>query len=92
MAKRRVRFRVMGRVQGVAFRASAVDEAERLGVNGWVRNRPTGEVEGEAEGPATRVDAFVAWCREGPRGARVDVCDVRDEEFVGDLKGFEIRR
>jgi acylphosphatase len=92
MAKRRVRFRVAGRVQGVAFRASAVDEAERLGVNGWVRNRATGDVEGEAEGPATLVDAFVAWCREGPRGARVEVCDVRDEEYLGDLKGFEIRR
>ena len=92
MAKRRVKFRVAGRVQGVAFRASAVDEAERLAVNGWVRNRASGDVEGEVEGPATAVDAFVAWCREGPRGARVDVCDVRDEEYLGDLKGFEIRR
>jgi acylphosphatase len=90
--KRRVRFRASGRVQGVAFRASAQDEAERLGVNGWIRNRSSGEVEGEAEGTATAVDAFVAWCAHGPRGARVDLCDVRDEVYVGDLEGFEIRR
>jgi acylphosphatase len=76
----------------VAFRASAMDEAERLAVNGWIRNRASGDVEGEAEGEATAVDAFVAWCREGPRGARVEICDVRDEEYIGDLKAFEIRR
>jgi acylphosphatase len=91
-AKRRVKFRMAGRVQGVAFRASALDEAERLGISGWIRNRPTGEVEGEAEGDATLVDAFVAWCKDGPRGARVDHCDVQDEEYVGNLRGFEIRR
>jgi acylphosphatase len=90
--KRRVKFRVAGRVQGVAFRASAADEAERLGVSGWVRNTENGDVEGEAEGPATAVDAFVAWCAHGPRGARVAGCDVRDEEYRGDLTRFEIRR
>jgi acylphosphatase len=90
--KRRVSFRASGRVQGVGFRAWAQDEAERLGVNGWIRNRSNGEVEGVAEGPATSVDAFVAWCAHGPRGARVEGCEVRDEVYVGDLMGFEIRR
>ncbi len=90
--KRRVKFRVGGRVQGVAFRASAQDEAERLGVHGWVRNRVNGEVEGEAEGEASLVDAFVAWCNQGPPGARVDFCEVVDEEYAGDFGRFEIRR
>jgi acylphosphatase len=90
--KRRVRFRVTGRVQGVAFRASAQDEAERLRVSGWIRNRPTGDVEGVAEGDASAVDAFVAWCGQGPAGARVDMCYADDEEFVGEFVQFEVRR
>jgi acylphosphatase len=90
--KRRVKFRVIGRVQGVAFRASAQDEAERLGVHGWIRNRPSGDVEGEAEGEASLVDAFVAWCGQGPPGARVDFCEVADQEYAAEFKRFEIRR
>jgi acylphosphatase len=90
--KRRVQFRVTGRVQGVAFRATAQDEAERLEVRGWVRNTTGGQVVGVAEGEATAVDAFVAWCGHGPPGARVELCQTVDEEYVGDLKRFEIRR
>jgi acylphosphatase len=66
---------VVGRVQGVAFRAYAVDEASRLGLDGWVRNRPDGTVEARAEGTSEAVEAFVAWCRHGPPAARVE--DVR---------------
>jgi acylphosphatase len=66
---------VHGRVQGVWFRGSMQDEAERLGVAGWVRNRPDGTVEAELEGAREAVDALVAWAHRGPRGARVT--DVR---------------
>jgi acylphosphatase len=90
--KRRVSFKVRGRVQGVAYRASAREEAERLGVVGWVRNRPSGEVEGVVEGEASAVDAFLAWCADGPPGARVDQCDTEDQTFRGDFERFEIRR
>jgi acylphosphatase len=95
--KRRVRFRVGGRVQGVGFRASAKDEAERLRVFGWIRNLPYrmgagGEVEGVAEGEASSVDAFVAWCHQGPMGARVEFCNVVDENLDGEFQKFEIRR
>jgi len=68
---------VSGRVQGVFFRASALEEAQRLGLTGWVRNLPDGGVESVAEGPREAVEAFVAWCHEGPPSARVD--DVRVE-------------
>lgn len=68
---------VTGRVQGVFYRASALEEAQRLGLTGWVRNLPDGGVEAVAEGPREAVEGFVAWCREGPPAARVD--DVRVE-------------
>ena len=90
--KRRVRFRVVGRVQGVAYRASAVDAAAELGVVGWVRNLTSGDVEGVAQGQASAVDSFLAWAAKGPPGARVDRIQTVDEEIAEDLKKFEIRR
>jgi acylphosphatase len=62
---------VTGRVQGVGYRAATAAEARRLGLAGWVRNRPDGAVELEAEGPADAVAALLAWCRVGPPSAKV---------------------
>lgn len=90
--QRRVRFRVSGRVQGVAYRASAVDAALENGVVGWVRNLPTGDVDGVAQGEASAVDGFLAWAAKGPPGARVDRLTTSDEEVADDLGRFEIRR
>ena len=90
--KRRVRFRVSGRVQGVAYRASAMDAAVHAGLVGWVRNLTNGDVEGMVQGEATAVDTFLAWAARGPAGARVDRIHVNDEEVDDDLKRFEIRR
>jgi len=90
--KRRVQFKVSGRVQGVAYRATARDEAIKLGITGWIRNQETGTVVGEAEGEASAVDAFLAWCKKGPAGARVDEIDVDDATFYGMSTKFEIRR
>jgi acylphosphatase len=91
--KRRVRFRVAGRVQGVAYRASAVDQARADGVVGWVRNLVSGEVDGVVEGEASAVDSFLAWVAKGPIGARVEKVTTTDEE-VGEngFSKFEIRR
>ncbi len=90
--KRRVRFRVSGRVQGVAYRASAVDAAVERGVVGWVRNLPTGDVDGVVQGEASAVDAFLAWAAKGPAGARVDRLVTDDEEVADGFTRFEIRR
>jgi len=62
---------VSGKVQGVWFRESTRQEAERLGVGGWVRNLPDGRVEAVFTGPAAAVDAMVAWCHRGPPAAQV---------------------
>jgi acylphosphatase len=88
----RKRLRIMGRVQGVAFRASAVAIARELGLGGWVANRADGSVEAVAEGDDADVAAFVHWCHHGPPAARVDRVEVTDEPGQGALpEPFTIR-
>ena len=79
-----------GVVQGVGFRISLARVARTRGAAGWVRNRADGAVEAVLEGAWDVVDGVVAWCREGPRGARVDQVEV-EEGTVEGLTTFEIR-
>ncbi len=72
---RRLYVRVGGKVQGVGFRYFTQREARRLGLVGFVRNMPGGDVEMEAEGAAEQVAALVGAVRRGPGGSRVlDFC------------------
>ena len=83
------RLHVRGRVQGVWFRESVRQEAARLGVTGWVRNRLDGSVEAVVQGTAEAVDAITDWARHGPEQARVD--DVEAQSADGDYKSFDKR-
>ena len=87
----RVHLVVYGRVQGVYFRQSSAEEARRLGVRGWVRNRRDGTVEAVAEGDRALVDAFVSWCRRGPPMASVTELDLTESDPVGLQEGFDVR-
>ena len=89
---RRIRVTVAGRVQGVFFRAATQDMARSLGLAGWVRNLPDGRVELLAEGTDAAVSELLTWCRVGPRLARVDRCEVSEEQPTGDLVGFNVLR
>jgi acylphosphatase len=82
---------VSGRVQGVFFRHSAMEEAHQLALSGWVRNLASGEVEIIAEGRRKNLEIFFAWAHSGPPGARV--ADVREEwsEYRGEFGGFRVR-
>ena len=62
---------VYGTVQGVFFRAEAKEQAKKLGLVGWIKNLPTGEVEGYAEGNKTNLEKWIQWCHGGPARARV---------------------
>ena len=66
------RFVVGGRVQGVFFRAGTREQAQRLGLRGYARNRADGRVDVLAVGDAAAIDALAAWLRQGPPQARVD--------------------
>jgi acylphosphatase len=85
----RSRVIVSGDVQGVFFRDTCRRKATERGVEGWVRNRSDGAVEAVFEGDPDAVRALVAWCRDGPRGARVESVEETAEQPEG-LFGFEI--
>jgi acylphosphatase len=87
----RLRLIVRGRVQGVAFRFATADEAESLGLKGWVRNLSDGGVEIVAEGPRPQLELLAAWAHEGPRMARVTEVSEEWSEFKNEFKGFRIR-
>ena len=63
---------IAGRVQGIGYRDWMVREAQRLGVQGWVRNRHDGRVEACAWGAPDAVQALIDWAHQGPASARVD--------------------
>lgn len=86
----RVRVLAGGRVQGVFFRDSTRREAQRLGLTGWVRNRPDGRVEAEFQGPRDAVDQAVEFCRQCPGESIVETIHVEGIEPVRDESGFVI--
>jgi acylphosphatase len=88
----RVYFNVQGRVQGVYFRASAVQRAQELGLTGWVKNCADGSVEGVAEGPREKLENLVAWCGQGPTGAKVTNLETRWDAAQNAFSAFTIER
>ena len=85
-----VDIRVTGRVQGVSFRFATEQEAQRLGLTGWVRNEPDGSVAVHAEGQPEAVEALVAWSRRGPAYAKVAGVEVTPAQVTGDTS-FRLR-
>jgi acylphosphatase len=89
--ERRIRARISGRVQGVGFRFFVVNEAQKRGLAGWVRNMGEDQVEVVAEGPQAELEALVAVLREGPPLAWVANVAVEWQEATGEWRGFEAR-
>ena len=81
---------ISGRVQGVCFRHYTVQEAERLGIFGTVRNMPNGSVEVFAQADEAGIAKFESFLHVGPRPARVErvVKEVVDEQM--EYRGFDI--
>lgn len=71
MQRNAIRLTISGRVQGVGYRAWAMLEAERLQLDGWVRNRREGTVELLAIGPEAAIEQLARACLVGPPGASV---------------------
>lgn len=91
-ANERLDLVITGLVQGVFYRHSALAEAQRLCLYGFIRNLPDGGVEAVAEGPRRALDAFEAWCRIGPPHARVDEVTVRRGPARNEFRTFQVER
>ena len=90
MSAKRVQLIVRGRVTGVFFRAAAQREARRLGITGWVKNRPDGGVEILAEAEEEAVKEMISWAQRGPSAARVEDVDIRWRGYTGEFSDFRI--
>ncbi len=90
MSKIRKHLIIEGRVQGVWFRESTRRQAVRLGVSGWVKNRPEGTVEALLEGPEDAVLRLVAWCGRGPSAASVTGIRETEEPWRGEFSSFDV--
>jgi acylphosphatase len=84
---------VSGRVQGVYFRLFTQEEAQRLGLAGWVRNLADGAVEALVCGPPAPVEQMLAWLATGSPASRVDHLEIEElPDPVPGLAGFTICR
>jgi acylphosphatase len=88
----RVHLRINGRVQGVYFRASTVEQARRLGLTGWVMNCPDSSVEVVAEGEREELEKLIHWCRKGPPGALVKEVRSEWENSTDEFHSFFVKR
>ena len=84
--------RITGRVQGVGYRWSMAQQAQALGITGWVRNRRDGSVEALVCGATDSVQALIDWAQRGPVMARVEMVEVCEALGTAEvLSGFEQR-
>jgi acylphosphatase len=82
---RTIRMIVVGKVQGVNYRASAKKTAEQLILTGWIKNLPDRNVEIKVTGSEEFLQKFIDWCRQGPLAAVVKdviVEDIQEERFT----------
>lgn len=82
---------ISGIVQGVNFRYYTRQQANILGVKGWVQNLIDGRVEAVFEGEESAVQQMVDWCHEGPRSARVNHVETHWEAATNSFTGFDTR-
>lgn len=87
----RIHILLNGEVQGVFFRSEMRDEAEKRSVTGWVRNLRDGRVEAVFEGEEAKVKEIVAYCRTGPKRAKVTNLNVAWEVYTGKFDRFEVK-
>ncbi|MBI2020335.1 acylphosphatase [Candidatus Daviesbacteria bacterium] len=82
--------KIYGSVQGVFFRVSSKEEADKLNLTGFAKNMPDGSVYIEIEGEENKLDQFLSWCHEGPNLANVESVLV-NEGKVQNFSDFYIR-
>jgi len=89
--ERRLHAVVHGRVQGVGYRVTTLDEARRLSLAGWVRNRPGGSVEVVAEGIPAKLELLLEYLRRGPPGAHVESVAAEWDDASGAPMPFQLK-
>ena len=89
--KKCLKITILGRVQGVWYRASTERKANELGICGFVQNEPNGNVYIECEGSDEQLKSLISWCKKGPPLANVSNIKIENGELVG-FDSFSIKR
>lgn len=82
---------ITGRVQGVFFRAETKKTADRLGINGYVKNLSDGSVEAVIKGDSASVSQMIEWCRKGPPISKVQSVETEKISSVSNFNTFDVR-
>ena len=82
--------KIYGLVQGIFFRTTAKEQADKLELTGFAKNIPDGSVYIEVEGENSKLNKFVKWCHFGPSMARVEKVTATSDKLK-DFSQFEIR-
>ncbi len=84
---KRIKYKILGLVQGVGFRYFTYRNAIQLGIKGYVKNCYDGSVEGIAESDNLSIDRFINLLKQGPSRSRVEKVHISSEEI--DTYSFE---
>lgn len=87
--KKHFNIKIYGLVQGVFFRATAKEHADKLGIKGFAKNIPDGSVYIEAEGEENNLKEFIDWCKSDPLMAKVEKVEA-SEEVIENFSKFEV--
>ncbi len=88
---KRLHLIIKGEVQGVFFRHSTKQEADKLGLKGWARNNSDRSVEVVAEGKKETLLKLLEFCKSGPGSSTVTSVDEEWLEATEEFKGFTTR-
>ena len=89
--KKRVHLIISGKVQGVWYRASTREQALKLNLTGWIRNRDSGDVEAIVEGEKVAIQKLISWCSTGPPLAEVKNIIKKFEAYTNEFTDFQIK-
>lgn len=87
--KKRLHVWVYGVVKGVFFRTQTKEQAEKLGLKGFIRNTPQG-VEAVFEGNVLELEKMLEFLKKGPKYSKVEKVDSKEENYTGEFKDFRI--
>ncbi len=88
---KRIHLIISGRVQGIFFRHNTNKVANKLGLTGFVRNLPDGNVEVIAEGDEEKLKELIAFCKKGPEGAYVEDIKIEYGKPKKEFSAFSIK-
>ena len=86
-----IRAKIEGTVQGVFFRKFIKEQADKLGLNGHVRNLESGEVEVIAEGKDQSVNELIKICKQGAPHSIIKNVTMQELNHIG-FDDFKILR